>query len=324
LGGDVEEVPDVSGGMLGVDFELHNGAYRIAKIYAGARWDVDARNPLREAGSKVNEGDYLLAVNRVPVDINRDPWAAFGGMANQIITLTVSAKPSLDQSAREVSVKTLASEAKLRYRAWVENNRVQVEQQTNGKVGYIYLADLSNEGLSELGRQFYGQMGKDALMIDLRWNAGGSTPDRFFELLNRPLMYQWAVRYGAGVSVPIYAHQGPKCLLINEGTGSNAETFAYYFRKAGLGQLIGTRTWGGVIGSAGSPRFIDGGAISIPHHTFSDTDGKEKIEGHGVAPDIEMPASQVLKVNDNDPQLEVAIKRMLEELQPKASRFPRR
>jgi tricorn protease len=302
--GDVEEIPAVSVGMLGVDFALHNGAYRIAKIHAGARWDADARNPLYKAGSNVKEGDYLLAVNHVPVDTNLDPWAAFRGLAEQIITLTVSAKPILDTTAREVAVKTLSSEAKLRYRAWVEDNRAQVEQKTSGRVGYIYLADLTNEGLSELGRQFYGQLGKDALIVDLRWNVGGSTPDRFFEMLNRPIMHHWAVRYGAGVSVPIYAHKGPKCLLINEGTGSNAESFAYYFRKAGLGQLIGARTWGGVIGSAGSPTFIDGGAVSIPHHAF--TDGNGNIEGHGVEPDLNVV---------NDSQLAAAIEHIMQELQ---------
>lgn len=312
LTGDVQEVPAVSVGMLGVDFALHDGAYRIAKIYAGAQWDADARNPLLKTGSTVKEGDYLLAVNRVPMNTTLDPWAAFRGLAEQTVTLTVSAKPFLDATARAIAVKTLSSEAKLRYRAWVESNRAQVEQQTNGNVGYIYLADLGNEGLSELGRQFYGQMGKDALIIDLRWNVGGSTPDRFFELLNRPLMHHWAVRYGTGVSVPIYGHNGPKCLLINQGTGSNAESFAYYFRKAGLGQLIGARTWGGVIGSAGSPTFIDGGAVSIPHHAFSD--GNEIIEGRGVEPDRKVLDDPSPQSQGSDSQLQAAIRAMLEKL----------
>lgn len=313
LVGDVEEVPAVSVGMLGVDFELHNGAYRIAKMYEGASWDAEARNPLR--GVNVKEGDYLLAVNRVPLDPKLDPWAAFRGLANQVVTLTISTHPTLDPSARQVSVRTLSSEAKLRARAWVENNRALVEQKTNGRVGYIYLSDLTNEGLSELGRQFYGQMDKEALIVDVRWNVGGSTPDRFFELLNRPILHQWVVRYGAGVTVPIYAHAGQKCLLINGGTGSNAETFAYYFRKAELGKLIGARTWGGVTGSAGSPMFIDGGAISIPHHAFYEKGKEAGIEGHGVESDIRVPENPALLVNGHDPQLEAAIQQMLVEIQ---------
>jgi tricorn protease len=129
-----------------------------------------------------------------------------------------------------------------------------------------------------LARQFYGQIGKESLIIDLRWNSGGMTPERFVEMLHRPVLNYWAVRYGFDTPVPIFKHQGPKCVLINGSTGSSGELFPYYFRRMGLGPLIGTRTWGGIIGSVSSPLFIDGGAISIPHHAFYGTEGKWGIE----------------------------------------------
>jgi tricorn protease len=231
-------------------------------------WDADARGPLSQPGVNVKEGNYLLAVNRVPIDTSQDPWAAFQGMANRVITLTVSSRPVLDSEMREVVVKPLASESSLRYRAWIERNRAYVGWKTGGKVGYIYLSDFTAEGLSDLGRQFYGQMSREALIIDLRWNSGGQTPERFLEMLHRPVLHYWAVRYGNDVPVPIYSHQGPKCLLVNGPAGSSGELFPYYFRQKGLGKLIGTRTWGGVIGSRSSHSFIDGGAVNIPHHAF--------------------------------------------------------
>ncbi|MFH1748835.1 MAG: S41 family peptidase [Planctomycetota bacterium] len=306
--------PSVSVGMLGVDFELHEGAYRLARIRQGAPWDLDARGPLSQPGVDVKEGDYLLAVNGIPLDTSKDPWAAFIGLAGKVTTLTVSEKPTLDDDAREIIVKPLNSENGLRYRSWVEDNRRYVEQQTAGRVGYIHVPDTSINGQNNLFRQFYGQRDKDALIIDERWNGGGQIPTRFIELLNRPLLNYWAVRDGRDNRTPPDAHYGPKCMLINGSAGSGGDMFPALFRQTGLGKLIGRRTWGGLVGMSGQPRLIDGAAVTVPTFGYYELDGTWGIEGHGVDPDITVIDDPALMTAGGDPQLDTAIKHMLEEI----------
>ncbi|MGD8453948.1 MAG: PDZ domain-containing protein [Phycisphaerae bacterium] len=314
-GMDIDRGPRMSVGLLGVDFALDSGAYRIERIIAGAAWDVDARGPLSQPNVDVHEGDYLLAVNRVPLDTTCDPWAAFQGLAGRTVTLTVSAQPTLDDEAREVVVKLLGGESNLRYRAWVEKNRAYVAEKTGGRVGYIHVPDTSGWGQRELYRQFYGQRDTAALIIDERWNGGGQIPDRFIELLNRPLYNYWARRHGYPDRTPGYNQVGPKCMLINGLAGSGGDAFPAYFRFAGLGKLIGTRTWGGLVGMSGNPGMIDGTGVSVPTFGFYDLDGTWGIEGHGVDPDIEVVDDPALMVDGGDPQLDAAITHMLAELE---------
>ncbi|NIM19691.1 MAG: peptidase S41 [Candidatus Latescibacteria bacterium] len=314
-GGDVEEAPRVSIGSLGCDFERKNGSYRIKKIIEGGPWDVDARGPLSQPGVDVKEGDYLLAVNGVPVDSDKDPWAAFQGLANRTVTITVSEKPKMDDDARHVVVKLDHNEYLLRYRHWVEKNRKYVEDKSDGKVGYIYVPNTSIWGQNELVRQFYGQRDRQALIIDERWNGGGQVPTRFIELLNRPVANYWAVRdQGESIPWPPDAHHGPKCMLINGLAGSGGDYFPFWFREAGCGKLIGTRTWGGLVGISGNPRLVDGGYTSAPTFAFFEKDGTWGIEGHGVDPDIEVVDDPALMVGGEDPQLDTAIEHMLEEI----------
>lgn len=330
FGGDVESQPSVSVGMMGVDFALENGAYRITNIYQGAAWDTDARNPLTQIGGQVKVGDYLLAVNGVPMDTDRDPWAAFQGLADRTVTLTVSDKPQRDSTAREVAVRLTGSDSNLRYRAWVERNRAYVEQQSNGRIGYIYVPDTGTGGQSDLLRQLVGQRGKEALIIDERWNGGGQIPTRFIELLNRPVTNYWARRDGNDFRWPPDSHQGPKAMLINGLAGSGGDAFPWYFRQAGLGKLIGTRTWGGLVGISGNPGLIDGGRVTAPTFAFYRKDGTWGIEGYGVDPDIEVVDDPALMVNGGDPQLDAAIKHLQEELKrnpyvaPKRPAYPNR
>jgi tricorn protease len=319
--GDVERPPGHSVGLLGVDFELHDGAYRIARLYEGAPWDVDARNPLRQSGVNAAEGDYLLAVNRVPIDIRKDPWAAFQGLAGRVATLTVSAKPAIDATAREITVRLLPSEGResertLRYRAWIERNRATVERRTGGRVGYIYVPDTYDDGLRDLVRQLNGQLVKEALIIDERWNGGGRGPDRMLELLNRPGYFQVTDRHGPDWHYPQYSHQGPKCMLVNGWAGSGGDNFAYQFRKAGLGKLIGRPTSAALLGGSSSPAFVDGGRVGLPVEAPYDADGTWVIEGGpGVRPDIEVLDDPAQMLNGADPQLDAAIRLMLEELE---------
>ncbi len=329
-GGDVERAPVISVGMPGCDFALENGAYKITKIIEGAPWDADARGPLSQPGIDVKEGDYLLAVNGTPVDASKDPWAAFQGLANQTVTLTVSEEPEMNDKARHVLVELGASQYNLRYRAWVERQRAYVDKKTDGRVGYIYVPNTSIFGQNELVRQFYGQRTKDALIIDERWNGGGQIPTRFVELLNRPIANYWALRAHDDFPWPPDAHQGPKCMLINGLAGSGGDYFPYWFREAGIGKLIGTRTWGGLVGISGNPQLIDGAFMSVPTFGFFEKNGTWGIEGHGVDPDIEVVDDPSMMTNGEDPQLDAAIDHMLDELKrnpykpPKRPRFPDR
>ena len=329
-GGSTDRGPSVSTGMLGCDFELENGIYRITKIYAGAPWDADARGPLSQPGVDVKEGDYLLAVNGVALDTREDPWATFQGLANKVVTITVSDKPEQDDEARDVVVKLLSREGSLRFRDWIEKNRAYVAEKTGGKVGYIYVPDTGSNGQSELFRQFYGQLDRQALIIDERWNGGGQVPNRFIELLNRPATNYFARRDGNDAPTPSVAHQGPKCMLINGLAGSGGDMFPALFRIAGLGKLIGMRTWGGLVGISGNPRLIDGAFVTVPTFAYYELDGTWGIEGHGVDPDIEVIDDPALMVNGQDPQLDAAIAHMLAEIKrnpyvpPKRPPYPDR
>ncbi len=305
-GGDAPHAPSRGVGLLGCDFALEGGAYRIAKIYAGAPWDVEARSPLSEPGAGVKEGEYLLAVDGVPVDPKTDPWAAFDGLADKVVQLTVNAKPT-EEGARRVLVKTLEDEERLRNLAWIEANRLRVEKATGGRVGYLYVPDTMYRGQRELYRQFMGQITKPALVIDERFNSGGQIPDRFIELLNRPVTNYWAVRDGRDWAWPEYSHTGPKVMLINGWSGSGGDCFPYYFREAKLGPLVGRRTWGGLIGISGSPGFVDGGGVTVPTFRFYTPEGKWDVEGRGVEPDVDVVDDPALMQDGADPQLDRAV-----------------
>jgi len=315
-GGDIEEAEQVSVGLLGCDFELdaENDAYRISKIYEGAVWDAEVRSPLRTPGIEVNEGDYLLAVNGRQVDTSKDPWAAFQGLAGEVVTLTLNSKADMND-AREVTVKPASSEFRLRNLAWIESNRLKVQEATNNRVGYVYVPDTGRGGQSELVRQFTPQWTKEALIIDERFNSGGQIPDRFIELLDRPVYNYWARRDHRDWQSPTVAHAGPKVMLTNGWSGSGGDAFPYYFRKAGLGPLIGTRTWGGLIGISGNPQPVDGGFVSVPTFGFWNTQGDWDVEGYGVDPDYEIENAPHEMAAGRDPQLEKAIEVILDLLE---------
>jgi tricorn protease len=297
--------PAVPVGLLGCDFALEQGAYRIANIYEGGPWDIDARGPLSQPGVDAKAGDFLLAVDGVPMDTAVDPWALFVGKADAIVALTLSDKPTLDDSARKVLVP-IASDAELRYRAWVELNRARVERASGGKVGYIHVPDTGVNGQNNLFRQFFGQIDKPALIIDERWNGGGQVPTRFIELLKRPATNFWTVRDSKPYIWPPDSHQGPKCMLINQRAGSGGDAFPYYFRQAGLGPLIGVRTWGGLVGIGDLPDLLDGASVSVPNFAFYELDGTWGVEGYGRTPDV-ISRLTALMVDGSEPQLEKAI-----------------
>ncbi len=312
-GGDVENAPQRGVGYLGVDFSLENGAYRIKKIVEAAPWDAEVRSPLKEPGVDVKEGEYLLAVNGLPVDTELEPYAAFQGLADKPVFLTVNSEPKRE-GAREVLVQTLSSEARLRHLAWIEHNRRKVDEASGGKLGYVYVPDTGRHGQNELVRQFRAQFNKAGLIIDERFNSGGQIPDRFIEMLGRKTLNYWGVRDGEDWTWPEVASPGPKAMLINGWSGSGGDCFPFYFKQAGLGPLIGTRTWGGLIGITGCPALVDGGSVTVPTFGIYSTKGDWIIEGHGVDPDIAVVDDPSLMAKGRDPQLERAIDEVMKAL----------
>ena len=313
-GGDLERGEERNVGLLGVDWALEDGAWRIARVVRGAPWDAETRSPLDVAGVDAGEGDWVLAVNGVPLDPARPPYAAFDGLAGRAVELTVNDRPTAE-GARTVVVEPLGDETRLRHLAWIESNRRRVEEATGGRVGYVYVPSTGVDGQNELVRQFAAQYEKEGLVIDERFNSGGQIPDRFVELLDRPPLAFWAVRSGRSWQWPPVAHFGPKVMLINGWSGSGGDAFPHYFRAAGLGPLIGTRTWGGLIGISGAPELVDGGSVSVPTFRMYDPDGTWFAEGHGVEPDIRVVDDPSQMARGVDPQLEAAIREVLRRLE---------
>jgi len=305
-GGDVEQPVRLNTGLLGADFSLESGAFRIKKILRGADWDAQVRGPLTQPGLKVKEGDYLLAVNRTLLDIRKDPWAAFQGLAGKTVLLTVNDKPTL-AGAHDVLVETVANDYQLRYWDWIEAKRRYVEKVSNGRLGYIYVPDTGIGGQNDLVRQFRGQWNKAGLVIDERFNSGGQIPDRFVEMLGRKTFNYYGVRDGKDWQWPAIAHDGPMAMLINGWSGSGGDCFPFLFKKAGLGPLIGRRTWGGLIGISGAPALIDGGNVTVPTFGIYSKEGQWIVESYGVDPDIEVIDDPALLAKGQDPQLDRAI-----------------
>ena len=321
-GGDTEEAWVRGVGYLGCDFALEQGAYRIMRILETAPWDT-ARSPLRQPGVNVAEGDWLLAVNGHALDVKEDPWAAFQGLADRTVQLTVNKKPNRE-GARDVLVQTLGSESGLRHLAWIEANRQRVDAASGGKIGYIYVRNTGSDGQSNLYQQFRAQFAKPGLIIDERWNSGGQIPDRFIELLGRRVTNYWGVRDGRDWQTPHIAHHGPKAMLANGWSGSGGDCFPWLFRKNGLGPVIGQRTWGGLIGMTGAPPLIDGGHVTVPTFSIYDTTGQWIIEGHGVEPDIAVADDPAELAKGIDPQLERAIAEVRKSLETQPVRMPKK
>jgi tricorn protease len=322
-GGDEESAPDRPVGMLGVDWAVENGAYRIRRIVRGGPWDADARSPLREPGVNIKEGDYVLQVNGVPLDVRRDPWAAFQGLANAAVQLTVNDRPTAE-GARQVVVRPTGNEVELRFRAWIEERRQKVDQATGGRAGYVYVQSTGVGAQNEMVKQFMAQWRKDGLIIDERWNSGGQIPDRFIELLNRPMLSYWAVRNGEDWQWPPVGHRGHKVMLINGWSGSGGDAFPFYFKESGIGPLIGTRTWGGLIGLSGAPSIVDGGQLTVPTFRMYDVRGQWFPEGHGVEPDIQVDEDPAQLARGVDAQLDRAIAEVMRRIREKPPTPPAR
>jgi tricorn protease len=306
-GGRMPEVRRVGTGLLGADFAIENGRYRFVRVYNGENWNPQLRAPLTQPGVNVVAGEYLLAVNGRPVSGSDSVFSLFEGTVGRSVVLRVGPKPTTEGS-REVTVVPVGSEQALRNYAWIEDNRRYVDKMTGGRVAYVYMPDTAGGGFTSFNRYFYAQVGKEAAIIDERFNGGGNLATDIVEQLKRSLMSMVATRDGENEAQPQGAIFGPKVMLINEMAGSGGDAFPFYFRKAGVGPLIGKRTWGGLVGRAMGVPLMDGGFVGAPSSAVWDPATSQWIaENTGIAPDIEVEQDPELVRQGKDPQLDKAI-----------------
>ncbi len=297
-------------GLLGIDFAVSDGAYRISKILRPGVRRATHHSPLDDASLGVSDGDYILSVNGRRLTTDRAPWAPFRGLANDVVELTIASSAD-GKNSRSVRVKTLDSERKLRELVWVEETRAFVDEASNGRIGYIYVPNTGAEGQNELMQMYRAQYHKDALIVDERFNTGGALGDRFVELLNRPPLNYFSSRNANDYPLPELAHRGPKAMLINSWSYSGGDGFPFLFKTAGVGPLIGTRTWGGLIGPGMRMSLINGGFISAPPQRVYDTNGEWAEGNEGVRPNVDLQNNPGELARGNDQQLQHAINWLL-------------
>jgi tricorn protease len=323
-GGDYPDLHPVNVGLLGVDFELdQGGVYRIKKIYPGQNWNGELRSPLTEPGINVKEGDYLIAINGRQLRAPQNPYELFVNTANETVTLTVNAKPSED-GTRNVQVKPINDEYNLRELNMIETNRQKVDATTGGKVGYVYLPDMGGPGLDEFVKQYFPQIRKQGLIIDVRYNGGGFVDELIFERLRRILSSMDSARNWQSGTVPPNVFNGSMVCLTNHYAASDGDIFSYAFKFYKLGPLIGERTWGGVRGIRGNIPLIDGGYITRPEFSRYDLNSRWVVENKGVQPDIVVENRPEQVVAGKDPQLDRAIQEVMKAIQQNPKKLPPR
>lgn len=301
-------------GLLGIDFLSDGDVYRIGKIIRAGNRHFEHHSPLDDPALAVKEGMVILSVNDKPITTETSPWQSFEGLAGKMIELRIADQPD-GTGARTIKVKTLKSERKLRELAWVEQNRKKVEQASDGRIGYIYVPNTGREGQNELMLQYRSQIDKDALIIDERFNTGGALGDRFVELLNRPPLIYFRARNSTSYPLPENAFRGPKAMLINGWSYSGGDGFPLLFKTAKLGPLIGTRTWGGLIGPGMALPLVNGGFISAPPIRVATVDGQWAEGNEGVRPNIEIANDPAQLARGVDQQLDRAISEMMKQLE---------
>jgi tricorn protease len=307
-GGDMPEVPQPLGGLLGADFTIENGRYKIARIYDNESWNTDLRAPLSAPGAMVNVGDYILAINGVELNAPDNIYRLLDGTANRQTALTINNKPSMD-GARIVTVVPVANEQALRTRAWVESNRRMVDKLSDGQLAYVYLPNTGQPGYSSFNRYYFSQQEKKGVVVDERFNGGGSAADYIIDVLGRD--FDGYFNNVAGDRYPFTSPSagiwGPKVMIVNEMAGSGGDLMPFMFKRRKIGLLVGKRTWGGLVHTADTPPFIDGGSMIAPRGGFFTRDGRWAVENEGVAPDIDIENWPKDVIAGRDPQLERAV-----------------
>jgi tricorn protease len=300
-------------GLLGADYIIENGRYKFLKVYYGENWNPELRAPLTEPGVNVKAGDYLLEVNGRELKGSDNIFSFFLATSGKSTTMKVSADPT-GKAARTVSVVPIENETGLRNRAWIDGNRRKVDELSNGRLAYVYLPDTSVGGWTNFNRYYYAQVGREGAVIDERFNGGGSAADYIIDNLRRPLMNKWMTREGADFGTPVGSIYGPKVMIINQYAGSGGDALPWYFRHEKLGKLVGTRTWGGLVGIYDYPPLIDGGSVTAPRVAFYNLNSEWDVENNGVPPDMDVQFDPAAWRQGHDPQLEKAVEVALSEL----------
>ncbi|MBK8877371.1 MAG: PD40 domain-containing protein [Haliscomenobacter sp.] len=312
-GGDYPDVTRIPVGLLGADYEVANNRYRFAKIFNGENWDPSLKAPLTQPGLNIQTGDYLLAVNGVALDASENLFRRFDRMAGKQTRLLINSRPDT-LGAREVVVVPVSDESGLRRLDWVESNRRKVNELSGGKLAYVWLPDTGEDGYRYFNRWYFAQKDKKGAIIDERFNGGGYVADYVIEVLSRTLFGYFNNPVGdkqptLSQDAAIY---GPKVMLINEMAGSGGDMLPYMFRFKKIGPLVGTKTWGGLVGIWDVPGLIDGGGITAPRGGFYNVQGEWDVENKGVAPDIEVKMTPKIVNQKRDPQLEKAVETAME------------
>ena len=317
-GGDMPDVPPSIGGLLGADLTVERGRYKIARIYDGESWNPELRAPLAAPGVNVTVGDFILAINGVELIAPDNIHRLLDGTANRQTVLTVNNQPTL-QGARQITVVPVANEQGLRTRAWVESNRRLVEKLSNGQLAYVYVPNTGQGGYESFNRYYFAQQDKKGAVIDERYNGGGSAADYIIDVLQRD--FDGYFNNVAGDRMPFTSPSagiwGPKVMIVNEMAGSGGDLMPYMFKRRKIGPLVGMRTWGGLVHTADTPQFIDGGSMIAPRGGFFTRDGKWAVENEGTAPDIEVENWPKDVIAGRDPQLERAVDEALKLLKAK-------
>ncbi len=323
-GGDAPQPRTVRGGLLGADYKIENGRYRIARVFNGENWNPQLRAPLTQPGVNVAAGEYLLSVNGRDLRATDDIYSFFEATAGKSVVIKVGADPS-GAGSRDVTVTPVTSEAGLRNLAWIEENRRKVDQLSGGRLAYVFLPDTGLAGYTNFNRYYFAQIDKEGAVIDERFNGGGSAADYIIDYMRRPLMNYWATREGEDFTTPVGSIYGPKAMIINQFAGSGGDAMPWYFRKAGIGPLVGKRTWGGLVGIYDYPMLIDGGQVTAPRVAFFNLNGEWDVENRGVAPDYEVEFDPAAWRAGHDPQLEKAVEVVMDALKknpPAAKKRP--
>jgi tricorn protease len=307
-------VPDVKRtktGLLGADFKIENGHYRFARIYDGENWNPQLRAPLTQPGAEVKAGEYLLAVQGVDVQPTEDVNSFFGETAGMPVVLKVGPNPD-GSGSREVTVVPVENEKSLRHLAWIEDNRRKVDAATGGKVAYLHIPDTEYAGLISFNRYYFAQTDKQAAIVDERFNHGGQLADYIVENLSVKMLSRAMTRNGLEQTMPAATIYGPKVMMINQFAGSGGDALPWYFRKLGIGPLVGKRTWGGLVGIGGYPDLMDGGGVTAPRWAIYGLDGDWEVEGKGIPPDVDVELDPAQWRQGHDSQLDKSIEVVLE------------
>ncbi len=312
--------------LPGARFELDKkaGRYKIAKIFKGQNEENTYRSPLTEVGVNVKEGDYVLAIDSIDLEAKDNPYRLLRHKANRPVRFTVNSRPTMEGS-REITFRPIDTETNLVYLGWITGNRERVDKMSNGKIGYIHIPDMGGDGMREFIKQYFGQVRKEGLIVDVRSNGGGFISQTLLERLARkPLSVDYGSFSDEPTPYPQVVFNGHMACLIDQNSGSDGDIFPYMFRQKGMGPLIGVRTWGGVVGISGRGPLIDGGQVFVPEAGSVSLEGEWIIEGHGVDPDIVVPNDVPSVLAGRDPQLERGVAEVMKKIQSDPKAYPKR